>query len=396
MKKILIVIYNLAAGGAQKSLVSFLNTIPQDKYSIDLFLLNKEGLFLSQVPDFVNIIEANKIFKSIHHSLTDINFFFPQNYTLWWNVFLSRLKSKKYKKNHREQAHWQTWHTYIDALSGEYDCAISYVEGAMNYFVIDKVKAKRKILWIHNVYAALHYDISFDYNYFSRADRVVTMSKSGLLSLQENFPSIKSKFIVLENISNSGLIEKLYMESIKEKEYENFDGLKLLSIGRLMDQKNYPLAIAAAAELHRRNVKFLWYVIGEGVDRLKLESLVEKESLGNCFKMIGLRSNPYQYMRVADIIVMTSKFEGRSIALDEAKILHKLIVTTNYASATDVVDNCETGLICEMTSQAVAESIIKLSLDKSLTAHIVSNLKSRNWDNTSEINKYYEAIETLD
>lgn len=68
MKKILIVIYNLAAGGAQKSLVSFLNTIPQDKYSIDLFLLNKEGLFLSQVPDFVNIIEANKIFKSIHHS----------------------------------------------------------------------------------------------------------------------------------------------------------------------------------------------------------------------------------------------------------------------------------------------------------------------------------------
>lgn len=163
-----------------------------------------------------------------------------------------------------------------------------------------------------------------------------------------------------------------------------------------MDQKNYPLAIAAAAELHRRNVKFLWYVIGEGVDRLKLESLVEKESLGNCFKMIGLRSNPYQYMRVADIIVMTSKFEGRSIALDEAKILHKLIVTTNYASATDVVDNCETGLICEMTPQAVAESIIKLSLDKSLTAHIVSNLKSRNWDNTSEINKYYEAIETLD
>ena len=50
------------------------------------------------------------------------------------------------------------------------------------------------------------------------------------LSLQENFPSIKSKFIVLENISNSGLIEKLYTESIKEKEYENFDGLKLLSI----------------------------------------------------------------------------------------------------------------------------------------------------------------------
>ena len=150
---------------------------------------------------------------------------------------------------------------------------------------------------------------------------------------------------------------------------------------------NLPYITADATGPKHLNIK---------LTRAKLESLVEKESLGNCFKMIGLRSNPYQYMRVADIIVMTSKFEGRSIALDEAKILHKLIVTTNYASATDVVDNCETGLICEMTPQAVAESIIKLSLDKSLTAHIVSNLKSRNWDNTSEINKYYEAIETLD
>lgn len=393
MKKVLIAIYNLYAGGAQKSLISFLNTIPKDKYVIDLFLLNKDGLFLSQVPEFVNIIEGDKTFQSIHHSLFDQKFFSVQDFSLWGKCLFSRLQSKKLKNLHREQSHWKTWKAYVNSLPEEYDCAIGYVEGVMNYFVMDKVKAKRKILWIHNVYTSLHYNISFDFDYFNQADYVVTMSESGVQSLQECFPSIKSKFIVLENISNGNLIKKLAKEPIKEEEFKEFNGLKLLSIGRLMDQKNYPLAIATAAELRKRNIKFLWYVIGEGFDRPILEALVQKESLENCFKMIGLRSNPYQYMQIADMIVMTSKFEGRSIALDEAKILNKLIVTTNYTSATDVVTNGETGLICKMTPQAVADAICELNSNKSLATHIISQLQVENWDNTNEVEKYYAAIE---
>lgn len=392
MKKILIAIYNLAAGGGQKSLVSLLNTIPKDKYYIDLFLMNKTGLFMPQVPAHVNIIEGETSFKAMHHPLNDFKFFSSPN-GLWWNILLSRIKAKTLKNLHREQAQWSTWHTHIKSLDKEYDCAISYLEGVMNYFVMDKVKAKRKILWIHNVYDSLHYNPSFDFDYFNRADYVATMSESGVKSLQKNFSSIKSKFIVLENISNGSLIRSLAKEPIKEKEFVDFDGLKLLSIGRLMDQKNYPLAIATATELRRRNIKFLWYVIGEGVDRPTLENLVQKESLEDCFKMIGLRSNPYQYMQIADMIVMTSKFEGRSIALDEAKIMNKLIVTTNYTSATDVVTNEETGLICKMTPKAVADAICKLNSDKALATHIISQLQAKNWDNTSEVKKYYTAIE---
>lgn len=393
MKKILFAIYNLSAGGGQKSLVSLLNTIPKDKYSIDLLLMDKKGLFLSQVPEFVNIIEGEKKLKAIHHPISDFKFFTPFN-RLWWKILQSRLKAKIfYKYLHREQAQWKTWNSHIKTLEKEYDCAISYLEGVMNYFVIDKVKAKRKILWIHNVYTSLHYNPSFDFNYFNQADYVATMSESGLQSLQANFPSIKSKFIVLENISNGNLIKKLAQEPIQEKEFKDFKGLKLLSVGRLMDQKNYPLAIATASELKKRNINFIWYVIGEGSDRAKLESLIAKESLENNFKLIGLRPNPYQYMQIADMIVMTSKFEGRSIALDEAKILHKLIVTTNYTSAPDVIENGKTGLICKMTPQAVANSIIKLYSDKTLTTYINSQLRSQNWDNTNEVEKYLLAIE---
>lgn len=294
MKKILFAIYNLSAGGGQKSLVSLLNTIPKDKYSIDLLLMDKKGLFLSQVPEFVNIIEGEKKLKAIHHPISDFKFFTPLN-RLWWKILHSRLKAKIfYKHLHREQAQWKTWNSHIKTLEKEYDCAISYLEGVMNYFIMDKVKAKRKILWIHNVYTSLHYNPSFDFNYFNQADYVVTMSESGIQSLQENFPSIKSKFIVLENISNGNLIKKLAQEPIQEKEFKDFKGLKLLSVGRLMEQKNYPLAITTASELKKKNINFIWYVIGEGSDRAKLESLIAKESLKNHFKLVGLRPNPYQ------------------------------------------------------------------------------------------------------
>ena len=188
MKKILIAIYNLSAGGGQKSLISLLNTIPKDKYSIDLLLMEKKGLFLSQVPEFINIIEGEKKFKAIHHPISDLKFFTPLN-RLWWKILHSRLKAKIfYKHLHREQAQWKTWNSHIKTLEKEYDCAISYLEGVMNYFVIDKVKAKRKILWIHNVYTSLHYNPSFDFNYFSQADYVATMSESGVQSLQECTP----------------------------------------------------------------------------------------------------------------------------------------------------------------------------------------------------------------
>lgn len=395
MKKLFIAIDHLAAGGAQKSLVSFLNTLSPQKYNIDLFLLNKEGLFLPQVPSSVNILEANKTFKAIHHSIFDTKFFKIKDFSLWLKVFISRIKSQRYKQLHKEQVHWLTFQKYINFSSEnkEYDCAISYVEGVTNYFIIDKVKAKRKILWIHNVYVSLQYNIPFDYKYFNEADKVITMSESGLSSLQDSFPTLKNKFSILENITNSSVIKQLSTEPIKEKEFSEFGGLKLLSIGRLTKQKNFSLAIAAAAELKKKNINFIWYVIGEGFDRPVLEALIQKYSLENVFKLIGLRSNPYQYMKLADIIIMTSKFEGRPIALDEAKILHKLIISTNYTSVSDVIEDQITGIICNMTPDSICKAIIKLEKDKKLCDFIENNLKANDWDNTNEIKKYYDIIE---
>lgn len=393
-KKILFATWNLAAGGGQKSLISLLNTIDPDRYDIDLLLMGKWGLFLPQVPSWVNIIEAEDNFAVLHISPTNLSYFKKKGFVFWLKVVFSRIKARLlYKNLNKGQSYWKTWQSHISVLPKEYDCAISFIERDMNYFIMDKVRAKRKLLWIHSVYTSLGQNPAFDFEYFKMADHVCTMAETGLKSLQETFPIIKDKFLVLENISNGKLITKLSIEPVKEKEYSEFNGLKLLSVGRLDDVKNYSLAIEGAKVLCSRGIKLLWYVIGEGSQRAMLEEKIASYGLGDVFKLIGLRENPYQYMRVADMVVMTSKFEGRSIALDEAKILHKLIVTTNYTSATDVVTDGVTGLICEMTPTSVADAIMRLNNDKELANNILHNLEARNWDNTIEVEKYYKVID---
>ena len=72
---------------------------------------------------------------------------------------------------------------------------------------------------------------------------------------------------------------------------------------------------------------------------------------------IGSRENPYPYIKNSDVIIQSSRFEGKSIVLDEAKILSKPIVATNYTTVRDQLKN-EEGVICEMTPLDLAEKIM--------------------------------------
>ena len=103
-----------------------------------------------------------------------------------------------------------------------------------NYYVIEKVNAKRKYLWVHNDYKKLNAYAPFDAKFFSKADNVVTISNLCVQSLKETFPDLKDKFIAIENISSKKLIDKMADEFYPE-EYKGIeDKTIILSIGRLV------------------------------------------------------------------------------------------------------------------------------------------------------------------
>lgn len=391
-KKILVVQGSLQAGGAEKATVSFLNTLPQERYEVDLMLSSRTGLFYKQVPEWVNIIDAPYPFSCLAHKPVDWRFYIKHSPFMWVKKVIRTYIAKHQSKLHLIQSLWKQWRDDIPVFDKEYDIAYGGQEGCVNYYIIDKVKAKRKILWIHSDYEKLKYVDDFDRTYFKRASVVATMSPKARDILQKHFPESADHIWFLENITNGSMIRKMAAEDIDDNQFKLVEGVNLVSVGRLSLPKNFGRAVRVASVLKKRGVVFHWTIVGEGPLRNTLESQVKELGVDDAVSFIGLRPNPYQYVSKSDILVVTSDYEGRSIAIDEAQVLGIPVITTNYPTAKDAVVDGETGLICDMTPEAIADAVMRLESDKSLYAHICQSLECKKDGNVKEIEKYFKAF----
>ena len=95
---------------------------------------------------------------------------------------------------------------------------------------------------------------------------------------------------------------------------DNFDGIRILTIGRLVDVKGYDLAIKACYKLKSKGYNFKWYVIGEGNLKSKLENMIKEFQLEDTFILLGIYQNPYVFLKQCDIYVQPSRFEGYGLA----------------------------------------------------------------------------------
>lgn len=393
MKSILFHIGSFQLGGAEKSLVTLLNSLPKGIYDIDVLVSKKDGVFISDVPEDVNIIEAPFPYKCLSVPFKNVNWYFKFPIKYWLVKLIAFIYSKFCRKLSTNQSIWKFWRKYIPVFGRKYDIALSYIEGITNYFIIDKVNAARKILWMHTEYSKLNYDSDFDYCYFSKADAVVTISNLCKENLVGHFPDLKNKFHVIENLSNSRLIINKSHEIIQNVMFDKCHGAKLLSVGRLTKPKNFTLLLYTALELKRSHFDYSWIVIGEGEMRNELETLARKLDVNENVKFIGFRNNPYSYMALSDIIVMTSLFEGKSIVIDEAKILCKPIVSVNYPTVKDNIEDHVTGIITEMTPESLAKGIIKLYNDDDLRKELQNNLMTEVHRGDDQINHYLKLFE---
>ncbi|MGG0185169.1 glycosyltransferase [Bacillus rhizoplanae] len=387
-KNILFVINNLNCGGAEKALISLLETINYSMYNVDLFLFKHEGLFFSKIPQQVNLLEEPFEYRYFDMPMKTASIECIKKGRV--DIALARLCAGYIFKSEQnrarcEQRIWKYVSKSLGRIDKNYDVAIGYLEKNPVYFCIDKVKAKKKIGFIHNDYGELGMDSDIDMGYFAKLDSIVTVSGECANALKERFPMYKKKVKVMYNIVSPNMINKMSLEKIDMKD----KGTKIVSVGRLNYQKGFEMAIEACKELRSDGYKITWYVIGEGEEKAHLEKMIEENDLEGKFILLGIKENPYPYIREADIYVQPSRFEGKSIAIDEAKILHKPIVVTNFSTAKDQIKNKENGIIVEMDPHAISGGIKELIDNKELRNKLIDNLSKEELGTESEIEKLY-------
>ena len=282
--------------------------------------------------------------------------------------------------------------SYLKNQEKEYDCAIAYSQGMPTYYVSNHITAKRKLAWINCNYVATKYNKRYDALCYQEINHVVVVSDFIRESLKK-YPFYK-KVEVVNDIVDPQLIECLSELNDQYDGGMEYKGLKLLTVARLEKIKGYDLLVRAASRLKKEGLEFKWFIIGEGTERDRINSLCQQYHLENEIILLGQKTNPYVYMKRCDIYVQTSRNEGLGLTVIEAKILEKPIVCTNFSTASSLIEDKEDGLLCNIDEKDIALKILELIRDKELYTMILRNLQvQQKFDTKREIEKVYNLID---
>lgn len=380
MKKVLIVIDSLNSGGAEKSLISLLSLFNYQKYEVDLLMFSPKGLYLPLLPKEVNVVEVPKpIRKLVYIKL---------------GRFIALRNPYNKKNKHNSQISWKWTSKGLDMLNKKYDTAIAYSQGTPTYFVAEKVIANKKLCWINTDYRKAPYNKEMDRNYYEQYNNVIAVSDYCKEVFIAEMPSVKEKTLVIYDIISPELIKSMGSEAGGFN--DDFDGLRILTIGRLVDLKGYDMAIEACSKLKQAGIPMRWYVIGEGNLKNKLEVMIKENDLEATFKLIGTRLNPYTYLKQCDLYVQPSRYEGYGLAIAEARIFQKPIVATDFTVVHNQLKDRVNGVIVNMDSEALYKGIKEIIDDNKLRNHLCENLSKEKMGTENEINKLYSMIDCCD
>lgn len=386
-KKLIFICCEMGKGGVSKSLASLLNTIDYDVYNVDLFLFSRQGLFLDQVPSNVNILKETTTLREL---------IFTFKYIAAFKRLLSIVLCKRITSlEKRWRLFWKLNKKSFRPNSKKYDCAISYNDGVELYYMVDCLCANVKIAWNHTNYTnSFTYKPTLDKFYYDRVNYIVTISEECAYTLKRVFPENADKVRIIENIV---LKDTLMSLAEVENPYDSYsidrDTTVICTVAGLYVRKGFDYASVALGNLKKEGIKFLWFIVGGGPEENEIKDLVRNNNIENETFFLHQQSNPYKFVKWADIFLLTSHAEGKSIAIEEAKLLEKPILITHFASAFDQIESGKSGLVAEMTNDSVTEKLRMLIGDKDLQTNLSNYLKNNTHSNRDKnINALYSGI----
>lgn len=369
-KKVLIFIDSLQCGGAEKSLISMLPILDNTRMQIEVLLGKRGGVFEQYVPENIRIIDFH---QQVHTLL----------FRLYQTIFSLRLRWNRLirRQEHGAETRWKTMNKAYAPLAEHYDIAIAYQQGFPTYYIADKVSADKKIAWANVDLQKAGYCPQYNRPFYNQYDTVVAVSANLQKMLADDGFVPSDRTTVIQDILNVALIRE--MATLTDF-HEQPSSLTLVTVGRMVYQKGYDIAVETANLLRKQGLDFHWYFVGDGAMRREVENLIRKRHLESRITLLGEQANPYPFMAAADIYVQTSRFEGFGITLAEARIVGKPVISTNFPVVYDQITDGQNGLIADMTPDSIAEKIMLLARDTRVREHITHNI-SLERNNTAEV-----------
>ena len=383
-------------GGAESALLGLLQSVDPARADVDVFLYDHRGELMKYIPtDKVNLLPEVTAYKMIERPLMECVKAREIGVAVGrWLASRTVDKSPVPEGKHDIRiftriADWVEHFVPKIQPDVEYDLAISFL--MPHNYVLSKVRAKKKLGWIHTDYSIVHVDVSRELPVWSCLDYIASISEEVGQKFVETFPGLKDKIIPIENILSSAFIRQRAEEEIVSLG-ANLSVIKLLTIGRFSPQKKMEEIPAICRKIVDAGVDVQWYIIGFGGEEIErvVRDNAEKEGVTEKVILLGKQENPYPYIKACDIYVQPSRYEGKSITVREAQILCKPVVVTNYPTAASQILDGVDGIIVPMDVDVCAHEMVAFIRDKEKQGRIVEYLKTHDYGNENEIEKIYQ------
>ena len=397
--RIFIAMHYMEIGGAETALVGLLNALDPARVDVDLFLYDHRGEMMQFIPEWVNLLPQIPKYSVLERPIVEL---VKRGF---WGIAAARMWAKRISKvAYKRSGSKLENNGGLDKMSKcttpllprinqsvTYDLAISFL--TPHRIVAEKVKAKKKIAWIHTDYTRVWVDAEDELKVWQKYDYVASISGDVTNTFLQVFPSLAPKIVEIENILSPTFVRKRAELQDVDKEIRHEGTITLLSVGRFSDAKNYDNVPDICKRLiNETKLNIKWYIIGYGGDEALIRKKIKEAGMEEHVILLGKRSNPYPYIKACDIYVQPSRYEGKSVTVREAQMLCKPVVVTNYPTAPSQIRSGIDGVIVPMDNEGCAHGLAEVICDKPLQERIIAHLKTHDYGNESEVEKIYTLI----
>lgn len=335
--------------GVEASLLGLLKELDYAKYDVDLCLQHNEGPWMSEIPKQVHLLPELQVHKRCERLV---------KFLIYW---IAGIYYRVFRRSHIDPVGDAQITYAIRSFFGWFPRKLSdkyydecWIFGGNPGFA-KRIDASIKKTWVHEDWGAWEPIPFLARQQFKGVDYVVNVS----VPAKDQFDALdlisgNTQSVVIENV----LSVRWLMERATAYEVPNFDGVKLLSVGRASASKNYGRAVAAAKILKSKGLRFKWVVIGDGWALEGLRKKTQEFNVADVIEFVGGNTNPCPYYRWCDIYVCTSDTESKGMTICEAHEFNKPVIMTNFPAAhTQVIDSMK-DIIVEMSEYAIADAIL--------------------------------------
>lgn len=322
-QRILFIDGPLGGGGAERVLIDILRNIDYGRYEVDLALICRGGALVDEVPQEINVIELWPGYSWDYKLAYRMSRWFRGNW-----LFSRKMNGPKLRR--------------------DYDIEISFLEGMPLKLGALRTTSAKKATWVHADLFTHRYEVSQFYpgeeeRDYNRMDYVVNVSKDCENAFRKRFPNCKAEHRVIYNPIDREKIQRMADEYIVEADKDN--RLTVITVGRVTPPKKPErfIKIAQLAKETNLPVKFKW--VGDGELRRQMEQLRDEMGLHDMVEFAGFVKNPYPHIKAADIMMVTSDFEGFCLVICEAMCLGVPVISTRTAGPSEIIGNNEYGVL---------------------------------------------------